>query len=591
MSLDSLVLQAVVDECSGLSGSKIVAIDHYAPLDIGLTVRGPAGRRTLRISVQPGYARLWTTAPVQENQGSSALLNVLRDHLLAGTLDSVTAVPGERVAVIRCTGRTPLGTRAYRLVAELIDRHTTLILMTEPDLILLETLRRIRTGGRALVPGAAYEYPEPLKSLSLTEATPEGLDPIVRQETPDLARRALTRTFQGLGPVTAHEVLALAGLATPDQFEQSPVEERQKALWLSLSQAMDAIRDRRWTPTVGKDRSGSPVLLSALPVYSLPPEQLERFSTMSEAVGRFYTARLEEERLRLREDAARRLIDQEVSRLEKLMENLWEDALVTEREDEFRKYGELLTINLTRLQRNQDKALVRDLYTPDQPELLIPMNPELSPADNAERYFKQARKARDGRAVVEARLAKTEERLNRARSAQADMATATDTAAIDRAYQTCVQLGLIGEQPERRKEVSKKRPTTDLHPRRFVTSEGYLVLVGRNSRENEALTKSAAPGDLWLHARDMGGSHVILRREGRKDNPSKQTIAEAATVAAYFSKGRTSNTVPVDYTERRYVRKKKNGAPGQVNFTQEKTLFVAPALNLKEADEKDGAES
>lgn len=591
MSLDSLVLQALTDECACLSGSKIVAIDHYAPLDIGLTVRGPAGRRTLRISVQPGYARLWTTAPVQENQGSSALLNVLRDHLLAGTLDSVEAVPGERVAVIRCTGRTPLGTRAYRLVAELIDRHTTLVLMTEPDLIILETLRRIRTGGRELVPGAAYEYPEPLKSLPLTEATPELLDPIVRQETPDQARRALTRSFRGLGPVTAQELLALAGQATPEQFEQTGVEERQKRIWSSLTQTIDAIRDRLWTPTVGKNSNGSPTVLSALPVYSLPADQIERFCSMSEAVVRFYTARLEEERLRLREAEAQRLIDQEITRLERLMEHLWEDALLTEREDEFRKHGELLTINLTRLQRGQDRAVVRDLYTPDQPELAIPMNPELSPADNAERYFKQARKARDGRAVVEARLAKTEERLYRARSVQTTVISATDTAAIDQAYQACVHLGLIREQPVRRKEASKKRPVSDLHPRRFVTSEGYLVLAGRNNRENEALTKSAAPDDIWLHARDMGGSHVILRREGRKDNPSKQTIAEAATVAAYFSKGRTSNIVPVDYTERRYVRKQKNGAPGQVNFTQEKTLFVAPALNLKEADVKEGEES
>jgi predicted ribosome quality control (RQC) complex YloA/Tae2 family protein len=183
-------------------------------------------------------------------------------------------------------------------------------------------------------------------------------------------------------------------------------------------------------------------------------------------------------------------------------------------------------------------------------------------------------------------MVKTEERLSRVRAALNRLGETPSVAGIDRAHEDCLRLGLIREpRPAVRSAVSKKIKKTDIHPRRFVTTDGYMVLVGRNNQENEALTKSAAPDDIWLHARDMGGSHVILRREGKKDMPSRQALFEASRVAAHFSKGRHSSTVPVDYTERRYVRKQKNGGPGQVIFTHEKTLFVEPGLVLKEADE------
>lgn len=586
MSLDTFALHAVIDECADLAGSRIVAIEQYDALEIGLILRGPAGRHALCISAQPRYARLYRSSPSRDSGGSSALINVLRDHLLAGTLNRVEAVPGERIAVLRLTGRTPLGTRSYRLIAELIDPHTTLALVAEQDMTILETLRRIRTGERELLPGDRYVPPEPQKKTPFIEATPALLDEASRTEDPDELRRTLMRTFGGLSPSAAREIVAQAGLDAPGPLAALSPDERQGRLWQSLSGMVALVKNRQWTPAIGKDAEGGAIILSAIPIYSLPPARVERYTSMSEAIEKFYAARFEEARLKQREAQVRRLLDEEVRRLERLMENLWQDAALTDREDEFRKYGELLTMNLTRIKRGQSEAVVPDLYTADRPDLIIPMNPAKGPAENAERYFKQARKARDGRAVVEERLLQTEALLNRVRAVRDDTGGPSDLSTIDRAYQGCVRLGLIREsQPAARSAGAKKAKAADIHPRRFVTADGYLVLVGRNNRENEVLTKSAAPDDIWLHARDIGGSHVILRREGRKDMPSRQAIVEAACVAAYFSKGRTSTTVPVDYTERRYVRKQKNGAPGQVNFTHEKTLFVQPALTLKEAED------
>ena len=169
---------------------------------------------------------------------------------------------------------------------------------------------------------------------------------------------------------------------------------------------------------------------------------------------------------------------------------------------------------------------------------------------------------------------------------RAKLGCGTDEERLEDAHRACIRLDLVKAPRETGafRNVRAKRTGRDIHPRRYLTSSGHLLLVGRNSRENEALTKSAAPDDIWLHARNLGGSHVILRREDKTQMPSRKTLYEAACLAAWYSKGRGSTTVPVDYTERRYVRKMKNGSPGQVVFTREKTLFVEPALTLRQAD-------
>lgn len=585
MSLDTITLQAVIDECSVFAESKIIAIEQYDDMEIGLVLKGPAGRHALAISVQPDFARIYRTEPARKGTGFSALLNVLRDHLLAGVLHSIEAVPNERIVDIRCSGRTPLGWRSYRLIAELIDRHTTLVLTTDPDLAILETLRRISTGGREIKPGALYESPVPLRKIPLLEATSSHIDAASEETTSKDISRMLTRSIGGLSPAMAREIIGKAGLTDEERIERISEQERKICLWESMQVMIRRLRSKAWTPCIGRDNHGKPLILSALPIYSLPSEQIETFDTVVSAVDQFYIERIEEEKRRQRTMQMNRVIDEEIKRLDRLIQHLWMDVDRTEREAEFRKYGDLLTAHLTQLKRGQTEAKIKDYYQPDHPMITIALNPDLNPAKNAERYFKQARKARDGRVIVEKRLLRSEERLEKVRAIQDQLRDNTDEHVLERTYKACVRMGLIkAKKVSSHSPLAKKRKALEIHPRRFLTSDHHLLLVGRNNKENEVLTKTASPDDIWLHARDIRGSHVIMKRQDKKVVPSKKTLYEAACLTAYFSKGRGSATVPVDYTERRYVRKQKNGGPGQVIFTHEKTLFVAPKLNLKEAD-------
>lgn len=589
--MDALALQAVMDECRDLEGARIVAIDQYGPMEIGLVLKNGADRRLLSLSVQPGFARIHLSDPAKKSAASSALLTALRDHLIPGQLEKIAAAPFERVVDIRCRGRSSSGPRGYRLIAELIGNRGILVFLSEPDRVILETLRRIRDTGRSLVPGETYTFPPPMKKTPLGEAAREQLAGTGDLSTPEDLARHLAGTFAGLSREMALEVLAHAGLAGPSDLAGSDADARVSRIWRSLQDLVHRVQSRDWTPCLGRSPDGRVRFLSAVPIHSLPEDLVERHESISAAVVRFYEERMADEAAKQLETRVRRALRDEIRRLERLMGNLARDQEHVEREEEYRRYGDLITSHMDRLKAGLTEAVVEDYFSGSREEVAIPLKPGLSPSENARWYFRQARKARDGRKSVEHRIARARKRLEEVTGIRDMLERDTDGKTLEQVHRACIKLDLVKapRKPEAAKRRGKKAGV-DIHPRRYLTSSGHLLLVGRNSRENEALTKSAAPDDIWLHARDLGGSHVILRRVDKTQMPSRRTLYEAACLTAYFSRGRGSTTVPVDYTERRYVRKMKNGAPGQVIFTREKTLFVEPKLELRQAESSGAAD-
>ncbi len=597
--MDALALQAVTDECRDLEGARIVAIEQSGPMDIGLALRNSSGKRFLSLSVQPGFARIHVSDTPRKSVVSSALLAALRDRLIPGQLEKIEATPFERVAEIRCLAKSSPGPRGYRLIAELIGNRGILVLVSEPDQVILETLRRIQGTGRRLVPGETYAFPPPMKKTPLTEATRELLAGTGGLPTPEDLTRRLTDSFSGLSKATALELLAHAGLAEPADFAHSDAEERIDKIWHSLQALNHRVQARVWSPCIGRSPDGRARLVSAVPIHSLPAEQVESCASISNAVERFYEERMAEEATKQRKLKVQAALRAEIRRLERLNGNLARDLEHVEREEEYRRFGDLITSHMDRLKAGLSEARVEDYFSGSREEVAIPLKPGLSPSENARWYFRQARKARDGRRAVEQRIVRARARLKDVMDIHEMLEPEMDEKTLNQVHRACVKLEII-KAPRKNAAAtgkigaskrSRKQAKREIHPRRYLTSGGHLLLVGRNSRENEALTKSAAPDDIWLHARDLGGSHVILRRSDKTQMPSRKALYEAACLTAYFSRGRGSGTVPVDYTERRYVRKMKNGAPGQVVFTREKTLFVEPKLALRLADSPETPDS
>jgi predicted ribosome quality control (RQC) complex YloA/Tae2 family protein len=251
---------------------------------------------------------------------------------------------------------------------------------------------------------------------------------------------------------------------------------------------------------------------------------------------------------------------------------------------EFRRWGELITAHLAKIKKGASEARLPDIYSETHRTVVVPLAPHLTPHANADTYFKRARKAERSAHMAEETIRGANRRLGELEGLLREVDEATE--AKGPAKVAYARLGEIERQlgratttrKEKAEEADTRAASLGIKPRRFTIAEGWTVLVGRSAEENDVLThKYASPSDLWFHARLAQGSHVVLRRDRKKTEPSREAIIEAARLAAYYSKAKNSKHVPVSYTEKRYVKKVRKGAPGLAAMLREKVVFVNPA--------------
>ena len=268
-------------------------------------------------------------------------------------------------------------------------------------------------------------------------------------------------------------------------------------------------------------------------------------------------------------------LDNAVRRQRGKLKKLSEALAECNNEEKYRRFGELLKVNLSHLKRGQEKAKIPDYFAEGQPEIEIEMMPEKTPLENMEQYFRRARKLKRGKPRIEKEMEATRDTVARLEGLAASVANTSD-------YEKLVEIAQKVEEalaPRKPKKL-KGRPLAKLGPKRFVSSEGYEILVGRNQRQNDRLTLTIARGsDLFMHAGGAPGSHVIIRSTGSNDFP-KQTMLEAANLAVYYSKARNSRFVEVSWTRVKNVRKPRGAKPGLVYLSRHKILAIEPDEEL-----------
>ncbi len=300
---------------------------------------------------------------------------------------------------------------------------------------------------------------------------------------------------------------------------------------------------------------------------SLMGDKVRRFETVNEAVRSSFIECVETQAQTERARGASRQVRAKLKRIGRTRRALQQELEEAEREGECRRKGELLLAHMSGIPKGAEMAEVPDPEA-EGGSLSVRLNPRLTPADNAAAYFRKARKLEKKLSATPARmqeLAREERRLREE---------------LDSIMSGRVPSGPSGSAGDRKKErPGRQKWPPGISPRTFVSSDGWTMYVGRNNKENDFITfVFAKPNDLWFHAHGVPGSHVVLRREGRKSMPSRRCIEETASVAAHFSRGRTSQTVAVIYTEKRYVRKPRKGKPGAALYSHEKTVMVSPGL-------------
>ncbi len=578
MNLSYFTLRRLTEELhSALAGKRIRDAVLIPPHDLYLNADGGIH---LLLSAAPGQGRILLSG--QQQQGERDEPEWVERYLLKSTIESVAQIPLERVVTLNLVKKDRLGgeTRC-RLIVETIGRYSNVILVAEPEGRILSALRRV--GGRMnrerqILPGRPYLPPPPLNRLRPEDATPAVLSEALNRAAGPLAE-ALVHTVAGLDLLTARELLHRAGIqeghpAPPETIDRLEVELK------SLFETPPFLKGAVELPAPG----GRGTEICVLALQHTAGQHQRAFASVSGAIEAGMQKEQQGQVLGGKRKEIEKSLNRRLASVDTRIARIEADLKEVEAADRYEKYGNLLLSNLHQVAPGATSVTLDDLFDPEAPPLSIPLTPNRPPLENARDYLKRSRKMKKGAPILARRLEASGREGAELRAHLGRLNTLEGEADLLVFREELENAGLI--RPEKSRQARQKgRPTAEgIHPRRYRTSDGWIVLVGRNNTENDQLTKSATKDDLFFHAQGCPGSHVILKRDGKSDMPPRTSLQEAAGLAAYWSKARGSKTVPVNYTEVRHVNKPRGARPGLVTIRNEKTLFVAPE-QIKRADE------
>ncbi len=578
---DSLTLAAVAAELRPLLiGGQIQDIRQPEPMELLLAIRSQGRSLTLLLSSDARFARVHLTTERRLNSPTpSAFCIALRRYLESGRIVEVRQREFDRIFEIEVQTIAEDGSlTTATLVAELMGKHSNLILVSERGIV-LEAAKRIShriNRFRETLPGKPY-LPPPDQAGKI--------DPI---RSPDAAAALLgALPLEGLTQETlAHSLLeSIAGM--------SPFLAQEIAFrTLRSGAAQNAALLAAWSDTVQAVQNGLilPCLLSQelsrgaypIPVQHLPVEQAVSGGNLNALLDTVYRTQLERAD---RDSALHELhsrLERERTKLGKQSGDVARTLQESERAEDYRQQGELLLAHLWKIEPGAKQTTVQNFYSPEQTERAISLDPKLNPQENAQAYFRRAHKAKEAQVQAQTqhiKLLKRFEDLNASIARFEQMRTLPGFSAADAlAFQQ--RLIADGVLREERSAPSLQLAGPDFHGhkiRRYTTPEGYEIYCGETATANDFLTtRVASPNDLWLHVRASAGSHVVIRTKGEPEKVPQSVLHRAAMIAALHSNQKHSGLVPVDYTLKKHVRKPRGAAPGSVEVQREKTLHVAP---------------
>ena len=568
MAIDAVCLTAIVAELRPqLIGLRVDKVQQPARDQVVLLFRG----KRLLLNAGAGAPRLQLTEILRDNPAEPPMFcMLLRKHLSGARVAGLAQPPLERLVKIEFDASDELGRAGKRtLVLEAMGRRSNLILLDGEDRI-IDSLRRVdadMSAARQVLPGLFYQPPASTGRLPFLEETEEGFAARFAAAAAEKTLDAfLLDQYFGLSPLMARELSFQAAGDVDARIFQLP---GPGPLWRVLEDFSRRVRENRFTP-VCLLREGRPLEFACVPVgqYGGGAEQAV-YPSFSALLDAFYEARERQERARQRGADLLRAAATARDRLRRKLALQEKEYAETRNRDRLRVQGDLITANLYRMERGQARLECENFYEDNAP-ISIPLDPLLTPQQNAAKYYKRYTKAKTAEKYLRQQMDLAERDLHYLESVLAELTRAETEADYLDIRAELREAGFLKKQGRGKKD--RSRPAA---PWEFRTSSGLRVLVGRNNRQNDKLTlKDADRRDLWLHTQKIHGSHVILRCAGQA--PSEEDIAEAALLAAWFSQARESGNVPVDYTEVRNVKKPAGARPGMVIYTTCRTVNVTP---------------
>ncbi len=568
MPLDGLTLGLIAGELdAALAGGRINKIVQPERDEIILTIRSGGVNRQLLLSATANCARAHLTQ-VRKNSPLEppALCMLMRKHISGGRVCAVRQLESDRILEIEIEHYDELGeTVRKKLICEFMGKHSNLIFVGGDGRI-IDSARRVNdqiSSVREVLPGLRYELPPAHGKIPFDGVEADALYAAMAGMNGPL-HRLIAQAVSGMSAQTSRE---LAFRATGSEDAHSD-EIDLRAACERIALALRRI-PRETSPAILYSEDGAPVDAVAFPYLSRARLHAESYPSISEAMDAFYRGRDMSERIKQKSAALHRTLKKNIERCERKLALQQEALLGSRRMEEYRLKGELLTANLHLARKGARHVDVPNYYEEGTPPLTVELDEKLSPGQNAQRYFKLYQKARNAKVLAAEQIEKTSAELNYLEGQMGNLDNCQAESELAELRAELEKLGYV--RPNHSRRQMKQLPPSQ--PMRFTAPSGRTILVGKNNLQNDKLTATAQPNEVWLHAKDMPGSHVIIVGEA----PDEDTIVYAARLAAAYSRGKTSSRVPVDYTLRRYVKKPGGARPGFVIYTNQRTLFVQPA--------------
>jgi predicted ribosome quality control (RQC) complex YloA/Tae2 family protein len=481
---------------------------------------------------------------------------LLRKHLEGGIIESIEQQELERIVHITVRSRNEIGDESQKtLIVEIMGRHSNIILIDTATNLILDSVKHLSPAvnrHRTVFPG--YEYVAPPAQHKVNPFTIETKEQFLLQLDFMSGKmdKQLVDRFAGLSPLFAKEIITRAGLVN---------EQTLPPVFFDL---LHTLKEHRYEPEMitGDNKE----YFYMLPLSHVTGES-KRFATLSELLDRFFFGKAERDRVKQQGHDLEKFISNELEKNKKKLGKLQQTLQDAEKAGEYQLHGELLTANMYALQKGMTEIEVMNYYDENGTMVTIALDPLKTPSENAQSYFSKYQKARNSVSIIEEQIMKTEEEIVYFDALLQQMESASQRD-IEEIREELAEEGYIRSRTKQKKQKQSK-PVLDT----YVSSDGIEIFVGKNNKQNDYLTNKLARRDeIWLHTKDIPGSHVLIRDL----EPSEQTLHEAAILAAYFSKAKSSSSVPVDFTKIRHVKKPSGAKLGFVTYDNQQTLYVTP---------------
>lgn len=575
MPLDGAFLYKLKAETATFLGAHVDKIYQPSRDELVFLLRSKTGSRRLLISARSGSARAHFTSSRPENPASPPMFcMLLRKYLSSARLVSVEQAGLERVLTLTFSSTNEMGDIIYpKLICELIGSQPNII-FADQNGVILDCIKRsdLESNTRIIQPGAHYVPPAPTKKADIIKEKSDSITSLILNKSELPLWKAILDTVEGLSPLVAREI----ALRITDDFEK-PVLSLSQGEKMNITGALNSLlKDitQNIYPVVLTDAKGVPKDFSFTKIKQYNSKYTEKvYTSFSEALDAYYSDKENAERIRRAAQDILKFLSLLSSRTERKMALRKKDLLSCADREKYRIYGELIKANLFAIKTGSSSALVQNYYDENMAQIEIPLDPALSPAANADHYFKEYKKSYTAEKMLTRLIEEDKKDLIYFDSVLDSLSRAESLAELNEIREELILCGII------RADKKSKPKKESQEFREYMTKEGKRILVGKNNRQNDRLTLSvASKADIWFHTKNIPGSHTVLLCDGKA--VSEDELIFAAKIAAYHSKAQNSSGVPVDYTYIKYVKKPAGAKPGMVIYSGEKTLFVTPEVLL-----------